>query len=101
MQVKWIIQVTPPASPEEYVHRVGRTARLDNKGNAIMFLMPAELGYLQHLETHGLRYVIAFDFVGYPLPQARARVETAGELQLCCSYSGADRSMTYRAGSLP
>jgi ERCC4-related helicase len=31
-KVKWIVQCTAPASPAEYVHRVGRTARLDSAG---------------------------------------------------------------------
>ncbi len=48
--VDWIVQYDPPDEPKEYIHRVGRTARgVDGRGRAILFLLPSEIGFLQHL----------------------------------------------------
>jgi ATP-dependent RNA helicase DDX31/DBP7 len=41
-----IIQFDPPGTAEEYVHRVGRTARLGQSGEALLFIQPAERGYV-------------------------------------------------------
>ena len=38
-----------------YVHRVGRTARMGKVGEAMLFLMPSERGYLDNLETRGVQ----------------------------------------------
>jgi len=38
-----------------YVHRVGRTARMGSVGEAVLFLLPSERGYLAKLESTGLR----------------------------------------------
>ncbi|KAK8930510.1 DEAD-box ATP-dependent RNA helicase 17 [Platanthera zijinensis] len=35
-------------------HRVGRTARLDEKGEALLFLQPVEIDYLHDLKLHGV-----------------------------------------------
>ncbi|KAG6418772.1 hypothetical protein SASPL_120977 [Salvia splendens] len=50
--VDWIVQYDPPDEPKEYVHRVGRTARgAGAKGNALLFLIPEELGFLKYLKA--------------------------------------------------
>ncbi|CAG9328210.1 unnamed protein product [Blepharisma stoltei] len=48
--VDWIIQYDPPDIPEEYIHRVGRTARVQRQGKALLFLLPQELGFLRYLK---------------------------------------------------
>ncbi len=49
-EVNWIVQFDPPDDPREYVHRVGRTARGETgTGRALLFLAPAELGFLRWL----------------------------------------------------
>eukprot|EP01065_Artemidia_motanka_P034086 TRINITY_DN4124_c1_g1_i1.p1 TRINITY_DN4124_c1_g1~~TRINITY_DN4124_c1_g1_i1.p1 ORF type:complete len:632 (+),score=202.41 TRINITY_DN4124_c1_g1_i1:98-1897(+) len=48
-KVDWIIQFDPPDDPREYIHRVGRTARAGASGNALLFLLPEELGFLKYL----------------------------------------------------
>ncbi|ERN05567.1 DEAD-box ATP-dependent RNA helicase 17 [Amborella trichopoda] len=53
-KVKYIIQYDSPGDATEYVHRVGRTARLGEKGEALLFLQPVELDYLQELLKHGV-----------------------------------------------
>ena len=43
------MQYDPPEETLEYVHRVGRTARMGERGQAIIFLEPSELQYLEVL----------------------------------------------------
>ncbi|ETO02448.1 hypothetical protein RFI_34984 [Reticulomyxa filosa] len=52
--VHWIVQFDPPIDPKEYIHRVGRTARAGMKGEAITFLQPSELAYLDLLRDCNL-----------------------------------------------
>ncbi|KAL7836783.1 hypothetical protein AOLI_G00280670 [Acnodon oligacanthus] len=53
-QVTWIIQYNPPTSAAEYVHRVGRTARIGAKGNGLLFLTPSETTYIDVLAKHNI-----------------------------------------------
>ncbi|KAG8066926.1 hypothetical protein GUJ93_ZPchr0005g15594 [Zizania palustris] len=52
-KVKCIIQYDSPGDASEYVHRVGRTARIGEKGEALLFLQPVEIDYLGDLKLHG------------------------------------------------
>lgn len=47
--VDWIIQYDAPLDPDFFVHRVGRTARAGNKGNALVMLTPSEIKYSEFL----------------------------------------------------
>jgi ATP-dependent RNA helicase DDX31/DBP7 len=47
------LQVDPPGLPEEYVHRIGRTARVGHKGEALLFLLPTEMPYQELLASKG------------------------------------------------
>eukprot|EP00955_Chlamydomonas_euryale_P060925 357855-Chlamydomonas_euryale.AAC.2 len=38
--VAWIVQVDPPQDPDQFVHRVGRTARMGRQKTALVMLMP-------------------------------------------------------------
>lgn len=64
--VDWIVQYTAPSNPEEYVHRVGRTARVGTEGNALIFLAPSETQFLQWLADKKIRLkeVEAHSFFG-------------------------------------
>ncbi|CAG8478859.1 16396_t:CDS:2 [Funneliformis caledonium] len=46
-----IIQYDPPTDLKDYVHRVGRTARLGKEGEAILFLLPSEIEYIHVLRS--------------------------------------------------
>ncbi|KAF8977638.1 ATP-dependent RNA helicase dbp7 [Entomortierella lignicola] len=52
--VSHIIQYDPPSDLKDYVHRVGRTARLGRDGEAMLFLLPSEVKYLELLTAQGL-----------------------------------------------
>ncbi|XP_043722680.1 DEAD-box ATP-dependent RNA helicase 17 [Telopea speciosissima] len=53
-QVRYIIQYDSPGEATDYVHRVGRTARLGERGDSLLFLQPVEMDYLQDLQQHGV-----------------------------------------------
>jgi ATP-dependent RNA helicase DDX10/DBP4 len=40
--VDWVIQVDCPEDADTYIHRVGRTARYESEGRAVLFLDPSE-----------------------------------------------------------
>ena len=40
--VDWVIQLDCPDDVETYIHRVGRTARYEAKGNGLLMLLPSE-----------------------------------------------------------
>jgi ATP-dependent RNA helicase DDX10/DBP4 len=49
--VDWVVQVDCPEDADTYIHRVGRTARYNRVGRAILFLDPSEEeGMLKKLE---------------------------------------------------
>lgn len=52
--VTWILQLDPPTETSEYIHRVGRTARKGEAGNALIFLAPHEKEYTDVLEKYKL-----------------------------------------------
>ena len=51
--VNYILQFDPPNDLSDYVNRVGRTGRLDQKGYSVLFLMDKEKEYLKYLGDKG------------------------------------------------
>jgi len=39
---EWIVLYDPPSEPKDYIHRIGRTARIGHEGNSLLFLQPHE-----------------------------------------------------------
>ncbi|GFR40715.1 hypothetical protein Agub_g1322 [Astrephomene gubernaculifera] len=52
--VSTIIQYDVPGAPAEYVHRVGRSARMGAAGEAVLLLMPHEVPYVSLLRSRGV-----------------------------------------------
>ncbi|KAI8956860.1 DEAD-domain-containing protein [Daldinia sp. FL1419] len=49
--VDWVVQMDCPEDTDTYIHRVGRTARYERNGRAVLFLDPSEEnGMLKRLE---------------------------------------------------
>lgn len=40
--VDWVVQMDAPEDADTYIHRVGRTARFEKSGRAVLFLAPSE-----------------------------------------------------------
>ncbi|KAK8029058.1 P-loop containing nucleoside triphosphate hydrolase protein [Apiospora marii] len=50
--VDWVVQVDAPEDVDTYIHRVGRTARNEKVGKAVLFLDPSEEeGMMQRFES--------------------------------------------------
>jgi ATP-dependent RNA helicase RhlE len=50
--ISHVINYDVPQDPDSYVHRVGRTARAGQKGEAITFMSPGEIGEVRAIEHH-------------------------------------------------
>lgn len=53
--VDWIVQFTAPSSSRDYVHRVGRTARVGHEGSSLLFLIPSEVKLVEELQNRRIR----------------------------------------------
>lgn len=51
-QVDWVLQYDPPSTASSFVHRCGRTARIGNEGNALLFLLPTEDAYITFIKRN-------------------------------------------------
>lgn len=50
------MQFDPPDDPNDYIHRVGRTARgADGAGRALLFIYEHELGFLRYLKQNQVK----------------------------------------------
>jgi translation initiation factor 4A len=50
-QVSLVINYDMPSNRESYIHRIGRSGRFGRKGVAINFVVPADVKYLQDIES--------------------------------------------------
>ncbi|KAI5843867.1 P-loop containing nucleoside triphosphate hydrolase protein [Morchella snyderi] len=50
--VDWVLQIDAPEDADTYIHRVGRTARFEKTGRAVLFLAPSEeKGFVARLQA--------------------------------------------------
>ena len=49
-QLPFVINYELPHTPEDYVHRIGRTGRAGSPGDAISLVSPEEMGFLANIE---------------------------------------------------
>jgi len=61
--VQWIVQYNTPGKPVDYIHRVGRTARIGVTGNALLFVTPAEVDYVKVLHRHKIKSAVFHHFM--------------------------------------
>ena len=74
-KVDWIVQYDAPDDPREYIHRVGRTARGENgKGEALLFLLPEELGFLRYLRQQHIP-LVEYQFPASKICNIQAQLE--------------------------
>ena len=93
--VDLVVQVGLPSNADQYVHRVGRTARAGNDGRAIIMLTPAEsffLKYNRHLpiqphpQTNAINEVALSSFES--MNEAMYKVDEVTKQRAYSSYIG-------------
>jgi ATP-dependent RNA helicase RhlE len=70
--ISHVINYDVPRDPDSYVHRVGRTARAGQTGEAITFMAPVEIGELRAIEMHIGRELPKIELDGYGFGLATA-----------------------------
>ncbi|MFK8057343.1 MAG: DEAD/DEAH box helicase [Saprospiraceae bacterium] len=48
--ISHVISMNAPGEPENYIHRIGRTGRMEKKGESILFFTQKELGQVANIE---------------------------------------------------
>lgn len=51
-EADFVIQYTGPQADEDYIHRVGRTGRVNKAGTALLILTHDEQECVTHLQKH-------------------------------------------------
>lgn len=85
-QLPHVVNFELPQSPEDYIHRIGRTGRAGNPGEAISLVSPAEevlLGNIQRLIGQEIPRLVAPGFetdprISHRAIPTRARIRIAG-----------------------
>jgi ATP-dependent RNA helicase RhlE len=101
-----VISVDVPAVPEDYVHRIGRTARAEAEGDAFVLVSPADEKALAQIERHiGQRLprvtLPDFDYAQSPSGQTGKAGRSARAREAARSPKVAPQPPRTRAGSRP
>ncbi len=85
-----VINYDVPRDAEDYVHRIGRTARAENKGEAVMLVSPEDAHYFQKIERFLKKSIERL-----PLPEALGE---APKSELYTGRTGERRSTSRHKG---
>lgn len=81
-EIDWVVQWDPPASASSFVHRVGRTARQGNEGNALVYLLPTEDAYITFLKINQKVELNELQDVNHNADELEPTLEKLHKLQL-------------------
>ncbi|XP_075145251.1 putative ATP-dependent RNA helicase DDX55 homolog [Haematobia irritans] len=81
-EIDWVVQWDPPSNAASFVHRVGRTARQENDGNALVFLLPSEDAYVTFLRINQKVELNLMDDDGYKKEELKATLNKLHKLQV-------------------
>ena len=71
-ELPFVINYELPHTPEDYVHRIGRTGRAGLQGEAISLVSPEEMKFLEDIERLLKRKLPRADSVNVPAPDTAA-----------------------------
>ncbi|KAM7364710.1 putative ATP-dependent RNA helicase DDX55 homolog [Cochliomyia hominivorax] len=80
-EIEWVIQWDPPSNAASFVHRVGRTARQGNEGNALVFLLPSEDAYVTFLKINQKVELDEIDELDFDRSQLQSTLDKLHKLQ--------------------
>jgi len=83
-----VVNYDVPLDPEDYVHRVGRTARAGALGTAVTFVTAGDFGALRTLENHLERKLPRERLEGFDYSGAPPTEDEAGDLRHARSARG-------------
>lgn len=69
--VAFVVNMTVPESPEDYIHRIGRTGRAGEEGAAYTMLSPDQLLALREIEYHTKHLLETLDVPGFSYEPGR------------------------------
>jgi ATP-dependent RNA helicase RhlE len=95
--ISHVVNYDVPQDPDSYVHRVGRTARAGQTGEAITFMSPGEIGDLRAIERHIGRELPRIELEGYGFGLASADGSPAAPIARKPARGG--RRMGSRSGA--
>ncbi len=109
-QLPHVVNYELPNIPEDYVHRIGRTGRAGNEGEALSLVCVDEHEFLRDIERLIKREIPKVVVAGYepnpslkaqPIPNGRGshRANAPGHARRSSGNSGTDRSPNQRAQS--
>ena len=98
VDVPLVINYDVPHDPEDYVHRIGRTARAENSGEAITLVSPDDARYWRRIEQF-----LQKEIERLPLPEALGGGPTDSEYATRSGkgYSGGSRHSSRNRGGHP
>lgn len=70
-EVSYVINYTVPTSPEDYVHRIGRTGRAGETGRAYTFMSPDQLLELREIEYFTKKLLTNYEVEGFEFDDSR------------------------------
>jgi len=79
-QLPHVVNFDLPNVPEDYVHRIGRTARAGATGEAISLVSPDEMGYLRDIERLIKRSIARVVIAGFEAG-SRSGVEASADFE--------------------
>lgn len=69
--VHYVVNHTVPESPDDYIHRIGRTGRAGEEGAAYTMMAPEELLALREIEYHMHKLLEIYDVPGFEYSPSR------------------------------
>ncbi|KAL4854012.1 DEAD-box ATP-dependent RNA helicase 18 [Chlorella vulgaris] len=91
--VHWIVQYDPPQDPSAFVHRVGRTARMGRSGDAVVYLLPHEITYVEFLKVR--KIPLQQTALAGELPQVQAELQRHAETDRLVMEAGMKAFLSY------
>ena len=89
-----VVNFDVPTAPEDYIHRVGRTARAEATGDAFTFVAPEEEGELRGIERaigRRLPRIVVPDFDYHARPETKLEVPLAERIAQIRAKKAEDR----------